>query len=213
MYNWPPKPFILAHRGARTQAPENTLAAFHKAFELGADGIECDVFLSQDGVPVVIHDDTLDRTTTGKGFVWDHRAEVLSNLGIPTLEQTLDILPTESIINIELKGSKPYPVLFLADQISNLLRFYEKRIHIILSSFDIELLKVWTQYSYPIGFLFEPDQALKLPIDWRPDAIHIDHSCLAKVPPGFRVVLWTAIDIHTARLWLAEGVDGVIAEF
>ncbi|MGB4916244.1 MAG: glycerophosphodiester phosphodiesterase family protein, partial [Propionicimonas sp.] len=63
---------IWAHRGARRQAPENTLPAFRRAVELGAEGVEFDVQLSADGIPVVIHDETLDRTTDGHGRVVDH---------------------------------------------------------------------------------------------------------------------------------------------
>lgn len=62
-------PLVLAHRGASAYAPENTLAAFRLARELGADGIELDVQLTRDKIPVVIHDDTVDRTTDGTGRV------------------------------------------------------------------------------------------------------------------------------------------------
>jgi len=62
-------PLIIAHRGDSANAPENTMAAFRLALEKGADGIELDVMLSADGVPVVIHDSTVDRTTNGSGRV------------------------------------------------------------------------------------------------------------------------------------------------
>ena len=60
---------IMAHRGSRINRPENTLTAFEEAVRVGADGIELDVHLSKDGQVVVIHDETLDRTTDGAGFV------------------------------------------------------------------------------------------------------------------------------------------------
>ena len=60
---------IMAHRGSRINRPENTLAAFEEAVRAGADGIELDVHLSQDGQVVVIHDETVDRTTNGSGLV------------------------------------------------------------------------------------------------------------------------------------------------
>lgn len=211
MYNWPQKHFILAHRGARSQAPENTLPAFQKAFELGADGFECDIFLSQDGVPVIMHDDTLNRTTTGTGFVWEHSAKELRALGVPTLEEALDITPNHSVINTELKGCKPYSPEYLADQIGDLLKKHQNRISVIISSFDPELLTAW--HGTPIGLLFEADQLIKLPANWQPDSLNIDHSCLTKAPAGFRIILWTAKDLDSAHTWLAEGVDGVIAEF
>lgn len=75
---WPP--LKIGHRGAAGEAPENTLASFELALRQGADGIEFDVQLSSDGVPVVIHDARLNRTTSGSGWVYEHRARVLRRL-------------------------------------------------------------------------------------------------------------------------------------
>ena len=73
-------PLNLGHRGAAGEAPENTLPAFELALEQGADGVEFDVRLSADGVPVVIHDARLDRTTSGSGWVRQHRSSALRRL-------------------------------------------------------------------------------------------------------------------------------------
>jgi len=75
---WPP--LKIGHRGAAGEAPENTLASFELALRHGADGIEFDVQLSSDGVPMVIHDARLNRTTSGGGWVREHRASVLRRL-------------------------------------------------------------------------------------------------------------------------------------
>jgi glycerophosphoryl diester phosphodiesterase len=75
---WPP--LKIGHRGAAGEAPENTLASFELALCQGADGIEFDVQLSSDGVPVVIHDARLNRTSSGSGWVYEHRASVLRRL-------------------------------------------------------------------------------------------------------------------------------------
>jgi glycerophosphoryl diester phosphodiesterase len=75
---WPP--LKIGHRGAAAEAPENTLPAFELALRQGADGIEFDVHLSSDGIPVVIHDALLTRTTSGNGWVHEHRASVLRRL-------------------------------------------------------------------------------------------------------------------------------------
>lgn len=109
---------IFAHRGASDAAPENTLPAFARAVEQGADGIELDVHLSRDGELVVIHDETLDRTTDGAGWVKDRTLAELRALRadnglpgfaearIPTLREVLDLLrPTDLLLNIELKTS------------------------------------------------------------------------------------------------------------
>jgi glycerophosphoryl diester phosphodiesterase len=75
---WPP--LKIGHRGASGEAPENTMASFELAWRQGVDGIEFDVQLSSDDVPMVIHDARLLRTTSGSGWVWEHRASVLRRL-------------------------------------------------------------------------------------------------------------------------------------
>ena len=71
---------IFAHRGASGYAPENTLEAFALAITQGADGIELDVQLTKDGIPVVIHDETIDRVTEKKGWVKDYTLKKLKEL-------------------------------------------------------------------------------------------------------------------------------------
>ena len=101
---------IYAHRGASIEYPENTIAAFNRAIELGAPGIELDVHLSADGHPVVIHDDTVDRTTNGTGRVSDLTLAELQALDagggerIPTLVETLDVVAGHCKLDIEVKA-------------------------------------------------------------------------------------------------------------
>lgn len=116
---------IWAHRGASRVAPENTMPAFERAIAAGADGVEFDVQLSRDGRVVVIHDETLSRTTDGTGRVVDHTLAELTALDasagrdgwadvrIPTLAEVLALLaPTTLRADIELKNSEePYPGL------------------------------------------------------------------------------------------------------
>ena len=109
------KPLILAHRGACSYAPENTMAAFRLAIEQGADGIELDAKLCADGSVVVIHDSTVDRTTNGTGKVAELAFDELQQMDagvqfapkyagekIPKLEQVLTELGDKTLINIEL---------------------------------------------------------------------------------------------------------------
>jgi glycerophosphoryl diester phosphodiesterase len=102
----------IGHRGAAAYAPENSLASIQKALEMGVDAIELDVRLSRDGVVVVIHDDTIDRTSTGKGEV---AAMTLSQLKqhplaegqtIPTLGEVLQLIDGRATLFIELKCSE-----------------------------------------------------------------------------------------------------------
>ena len=105
---------VIAHRGNRAQKPENTIEAFLSAIELGADAVEFDVRMSRDGVPVVMHDPTLDRTTSGHGKVANYSLADLRTVDagarsshggrarIPTLEEALDAVRNTSLI-IEVK--------------------------------------------------------------------------------------------------------------
>lgn len=109
------KPVIIAHRGASAYAPENTMAAFRKAVELSADGIELDVKCSKDGEIVIIHDQSLDRTTNGHGKVIETNLKDLRDLDagsffsdefseekIPILREVLEEFSNRIFINIEL---------------------------------------------------------------------------------------------------------------
>lgn len=101
---------IIAHRGASALAPENTLAAFQLALDHGADGIELDVMLSGDGQLIVIHDDTVDRTTNGTGKVGEMSLPELKTLDagggepLPTLQEVFERFGGKFLINVELKN-------------------------------------------------------------------------------------------------------------
>lgn len=111
------RPLIIAHRGASTYAPENTRAAFELARKMGADGFECDVRLSKDGVPVVIHDDKLKRLAGVNARVGDLTLRALKKLDVGswydrrfaqerilTLEETLALARPRFIAMVELKA-------------------------------------------------------------------------------------------------------------
>jgi glycerophosphoryl diester phosphodiesterase len=113
------RPLRIGHRGAPRLAPENTLASFEKALSLPhVDGIELDVHLSKDGRAVVIHDDTLERTTKQKGFVSERTAGELAPLGVSLLEDVLALVKAkEKRVFVELKMQP---------------RFYEKLPSVVL---------------------------------------------------------------------------------
>jgi len=95
-------PLLLGHRGDPRAHPENTMAGFASAVACGADGVELDVHASSDGVPVVIHDATLDRTTAGHGAVAAHTWQELDALGVPALPAVLRAL-RDHVVAVELK--------------------------------------------------------------------------------------------------------------
>lgn len=102
---------VYGHRGAAAEFPENTRAGFRRALELGIEGIELDVHLSKDGVPVIIHDETLDRTTNAKGPVADFTVEELRQVDagdgeyVPTLAEVLDLVGDRVHVDIEIKAN------------------------------------------------------------------------------------------------------------
>lgn len=144
---------IWAHRGAAGLAPENTLAAFELALEQGAEGIEFDVQLSEDGAPVVIHDESVDRTTNGTGAVQGYTLAELQRLDasagqagfadarIPTLSQVLELAaPTSVAINIELKNSEvDYPGL--EEVVLAAVADFDLAERVVLSSFNHHSLR------------------------------------------------------------------------
>jgi glycerophosphoryl diester phosphodiesterase len=95
---------LLGHRGAPSLHAENTLESFRAAIACGADGVELDVQVSADGVPVVLHDATVDRTTAGHGRAGAHSAEALGRLGVPRLDAVLQALRGH-LVAVELKPS------------------------------------------------------------------------------------------------------------
>lgn len=140
---------LCAHRGFSKIAPENTMAAFQEAIQVGADGIELDVHLTKDGEIVVIHDETIDRTTDGSGWIKDLTlAEIRCKSAgawfdprfqaerVPTLAEVLELLESTSLwLNVELKNNIiRYPSL--EEQVlKEIDRFgFQKRV--ILSSFN-----------------------------------------------------------------------------
>lgn len=141
---------VIAHRGASAEAPENTMAAFRRAHEAGADRIELDVQLSRDGRVVVFHDTTLDRTTDGEGPLdqrtWDElaaldagswRAPEFAGEPIPLLEEVLAWSAGRLPLNVELKvegGGEP--ALALTRAAIELIQSHDLAQATILSSFD-----------------------------------------------------------------------------
>lgn len=138
----------FAHRGFKGKYPENTMLAFKKAIEAGADGIEFDVHLSKDGELVIIHDEFLDRTSDGEGLVSEKTLKELKKLNasklypacdiqkIPTLKEYFDFAKDKEIItNIELKTSIiDYPCI--EQKVYELIKEYDLAENIVISSFN-----------------------------------------------------------------------------
>lgn len=217
----------IAHRGAKAYAPENTLQAFQKALDLNSDGIELDVHLSSDEHIIVIHDETIDRTTNGKGLVNDFTlAELKSFLidgkhQIPTLNEVFDLIDKKCLINIELKGlGTPSKVVKLIEKyISEKNWKYE---HFIVSSFDWNMLQETSNLNrqIPIGVLTEEDinTALAFAEKIKAKAIHPDFQLLNTEntkqiqEKGFLVFPWTVNTEEEIRKVKNYKVNGIISD-
>jgi glycerophosphoryl diester phosphodiesterase len=220
--------FVYAHRGASAEAPENTLAAFRRALDAGADGIELDVHLASDGVPVVIHDDRLERTTDGSGAVAALRAAQLQSLDagswfgphfagepLPTLEEALRLLAGRLRINLEVKEARAGLAVL------DLLQAFPTA-EVVLSSFDHALLAALrrTAPDLPLAVLQATGnwrRALARAAALRACAFH-PHVDLVSRPllaacrqRQLPVFAWTVDDVGQARALARAGVAGVFS--
>lgn len=218
--------FLYAHRGASAEAPENTLAAFSRAVEVGADGVEFDVHLSADGVPVVLHDDTLERTTDGAGPVARWTADGLGELDagswfapefageqLPTLEATLTLLAGRVRLNLEVKDRRAGLAV-----IELLERFPGG--DVVVSSFDVELLTGLrcAAPDLPLAVLLDDGnwrRALARAESLRACALHpradlVSRPLLAACRRlQLPVIPWTVDDPSLARSLARAGVAGI----
>ena len=235
---WPP--LKIGHRGAAGEAPENTLASFDLALRQGADGIEFDVQLSSDDVPVVIHDARLTRTTSGSGWVWEHRASVLRRLDagswfnrrhrlrareryagarIPLLSEVLEWAKArECLALVEIKDYRPGVAAKVLEVIEradawNLVR---------VISFDLPSLQQVRDVNRQVrlgldfsGRLLPIRRALALGADsllphW---AIASRRFIRRAHREGLLVIPWTVNYRLHMRNKILEGVDGLITNY
>jgi len=232
------RPLLLGHRGAMARAPENTLGAFAAAIADGAHGVELDVTLSGDSVPVVLHDDTLDRTTNVLGKPSDFDADELASLdaaswfpggwthpeGVPRLDDVLRAMPDGAVVNVELKGPSPAWV-GLERRVVDVIRAHTPRVHVIVSSFHpAQLLEVRRiDRALPIGVLLWPKSLLPLRTGLAvpllgADAVHppaslVDAAFMAAArAAGLRVHVWDVRTPQDGQRLLDLGVDALIVD-
>lgn len=210
--------FKIGHRGAKGHGTENTIASFQKALELGVDMIELDVCISKDFIPVVIHDSTVNRTTTSKGKVTDFTAQELQHLGIPTLKEVFDLVQNQCIINIEIK------VFEATKAVSNLLTFSDfDQNKIIISSFDWNALQEirFHHDTLKIGVLTETNLELALAFAKFINAysIHpyfhlltIENTQKIK-EKEFKIFAWTVNEPEDIIFVKSLPIDGIITDF
>ncbi len=192
-------PLIIGHRGASAVAPENTLAAFERAMRDGADGVEFDVRLTSDGIPVVIHDATLQRTGLIGGIVAELTAEKLREIDVgswfnrslrgtagefgseklPTLDQVFGLFSHNGgLLYLEMKSAKANGTS-LAAAVLRIIRKHAMGSRVILESFDLSLLKEVKTIENKIrtAALFEPRVYPPLSIVRRTNLVDLAKAC------------------------------------
>ncbi|MBP6556954.1 MAG: glycerophosphodiester phosphodiesterase [Flavobacterium sp.] len=208
----------IGHRGAKGHVAENTLASFQKAIDLGVDMIELDIQLSLDKVPMVIHDQTVDRTTSSVGLVTDFSAKELQKLGIPTLKDVFELVQNRCEINVEIKSfSVTQAVLDLIDK-----NIFDKN-KILISSFDWNALQEvrFNDEEIRIGILTETDLDLALAFAKfiKAYSIHPYYHLLTaenvqKIKDKhFKVFPWTINETEDITFVTSLNVDGIITDF
>ncbi len=227
---------IWAHRGASAYAPENTIPAFRLALEQGAQGLELDVQRTADGVLVVIHDETIDRTSNGFGRVKDLSFEDLRrmdfsngfighrNVRIPSLHEVLDlIVDRDAVLNVELKNAiEPYPGLEL--EVAAMVADAGLSERVLISSFNHPSLANLRGVVAPsqIGVLYS--DGLYNPWQyahwmgagalhpawnavWQPDYVWLAHEA------GIKVNVWTVDEEKDVAHAVEMGVDALVTNF
>ncbi len=210
--------FIVAHRGASAYEPENTLRSIRRAIEMGADAVEVDVRLTSDGVPVVMHDPTVDRTTNGRGYVNLMSLKEIESLDaglgekVPKLDEVLDLVHRKVVLLIELKVDEAaLPALTLVnnrDMVDDVLfiSFSTKALKFILKSQPKS--HAGLIYSRPGDWIFEAKELdcefilPKYPLATS-KTIDLAHKLHLKVIP------WVIDELELAREMKRRGADGI----
>lgn len=214
------KPLIFGHRGSPSVVPENTMQSFKQAFKEGADGIELDVRLTNDKKIIVIHDETVDRTTNGTGLVKEltfkeiNRLTIDKKLRIPSLEEVVKFFGNDKWLNIEIKEPR------FEKQLIDLLNDLQITQKIIISSFFVKVIqnlnKTSSEFSTAFLFNYRIEDFKSLKDEKNINAIHphqklINQELIAEARKNkLQIRAWT-VDNPKIAIQLAKfGVEGII---
>ena len=227
---------VWGHRGASGYAPENTMEAFSLALKQGADGIELDVQLSRDGELVVIHDEKIDRTSDGKGFVKDYTLaelkdfnfnnhnEAYGRVTIPTLSEVYELFQgTGKAINVEIKTG----IIFysgIEEKVLALTKAYGMEEQVIYSSFNHQTMvnmkkldpKAKCGLLYADGHLFMDEYCNDLGMDaLHPALYNLQYEGFLKKCKEKQIPLhvWTVNEEEHMRMCFMAGIDAVITNY
>ncbi|MFH1762385.1 MAG: glycerophosphodiester phosphodiesterase family protein [bacterium] len=221
-------PEVIAHRGLSSEYPENTLIAVGKAIEAGVKWIEVDVHLSYDGKIIIIHDETVDRTTNGHGFAGDMTSPELKALDagswknsafkktrIPLLDEMLELVKGRARINIEIKCG-----FGIITPLIETIELFGMEKEIKLSCFNLNLLKI-IKDNYPdfeMGALLEDDKAILSAINMGFNDLHLPIKYLNGRIVNLinehngRSFYYTVNNMEALERCISLGVDGIFSD-
>ena len=236
MKDWP-YPRIFAHRGGGSLAPENTLAAMRMGQTLGYGAVEFDVKLSKDEIALLLHDTTLERTTTGRGracdFTWAQLAgldagawhsEKFRGERLASFEAAANLLVSKgTLANVEIKPTPGFEVLTGTRVAAEAERLWRSAaVPALLSSFSLEALMAAKEAapSLPRGWLaseFAEEDWERLAsleaVSFHTDHRTLGHENIARLhDKGYRVMVYTVNDVATAEKLFEAGVDGMFTD-
>jgi len=216
----------IGHRGACGYEPENTLKSFERAIELKVDMIEFDVMQCASGEIVVIHDETVDRTTNGHGLVSDLTLSDLKKLDagdgehIPTLYEVLDLVDRRCKVNIELKGDQ------IAQKVNLIIEGYVKKgwsyDDFLVSSFDFNEIREFQKYNNQVQtelLFYEPADYFKIAQEYNCNIIGLDMSLVNQEiitnahAHNIKVFVYTVNDFKDIEFLKNLGVDGIFSNY
>lgn len=234
-------PLVIAHRGAHEGRPEleNKLPAFERALAIGVDAVECDVHLSADGEPVVIHDDTLNRTTTARGSVNTYTAAELRRFGVPTLRELCRLVRGKTRLLVEIKSDNSRPSnadtsggaanTAIPQRVLDIILDEKMERSVLVFSFDPEHLHPIARLRPDIELAFLLDRFdarvsgltsfIATARELRATTLAPNRTlCTPRLvravhAAGLRVFAWTANSPRQQRTLIAAGVDGIITNF
>ncbi len=229
-------PLLFGHRGARGLAPENTLPAFDLALQYGMDGVELDVHESADGEIIVMHDELVDRTTNGNGYIKEMTLEQIKSLDagvkfsskyagtkVPTLSEVFDRYREKLLYKVEIKHSYEYYPNIEEKVLETVDRFNLKK-NVQIISFDFDSLKKVREIDnkIEIGLIIEGrprwfiDIAKKLEATWIQafhGLVYSKNDVTELHKDGIKLGLWTVNEVKDIIRFCEMGVDDLTGDY
>lgn len=221
-HNTQQKMLKIGHRGAKGHVAENTIASFQKAIDLGCDGVELDVHICQSGEVVVIHDDSIDRTTTAKGSVKDLNFSELHQHQIPSLLSVLDLINNRICVNIEIKSAD------CAQKILDITDYYIRKKNwntnnFIISSFNWTILSAIYQGNPKLKIAVLTADSIEKAVNFAKkinafainpyyELLNQDNVTLMH-QNGFKIFAWTVNELSAIEKMKCLLIDAIISDY